>query len=90
VGEVFHAAPRVQTPRTLKTTRHRDNPADKPTCWCRMAHLRLLSSKKLLDHRGMVQDFPLGALPHLQLGRAYAISGNMDKAKIAYQDFCTL
>jgi hypothetical protein len=55
-----------------------------------MAHLRLLSSKKLLDHRGMVQNFPLAALAHLQLGRAYAMSGNMDKAKIAYQDFCTL
>ena len=31
--------------------------------------------------------FPLGALAHLQLGRAYALSGDTTKAKAAYQDF---
>ena len=29
-------------------------------------------------------------LAHLQLGRAYALSGDTTKAKTAYQDFLTL
>jgi eukaryotic-like serine/threonine-protein kinase len=32
----------------------------------------------------------LGSLAHLQLARAYAISGDKAKAKSAYQDFLTL
>jgi len=46
--------------------------------------------QKLLDHRGIVLNSPLGALAHLQLGRAYVMSGNTAKAKAAYQDFLTL
>ncbi len=43
--------------------------------------------QKILDHRGIVLNLPLGALAHLQLGRAYALSGNTAKARSAYQDF---
>jgi hypothetical protein len=46
--------------------------------------------QKLLDHRGIVLNYPLGALAHLQLGRAYAMSADPTKAKSAYQDFFTL
>ncbi len=46
--------------------------------------------QKFLDHPGVIQNFLLGSLAHLQLGRAYAISGNTQKAKAAYQDFLTL
>jgi len=46
--------------------------------------------QKLLAHRGIVVNFPTGALAHLQLGRAYAMSGDMSKAKNAYQDFFAL
>jgi eukaryotic-like serine/threonine-protein kinase len=46
--------------------------------------------QKILDHRGIVLNFPLGALAHLQLGRAYALSGDTAKAKTAYRDFLTL
>jgi serine/threonine protein kinase/tetratricopeptide (TPR) repeat protein len=46
--------------------------------------------QKLLDHPGIVQNFLFGSLAHLQLGRAYAISGDTTKAKAAYQDFLTL
>lgn len=46
--------------------------------------------QKLLEHRGCVLNYPLGALAHLELGRAYALSGNKDKARAAYQDFLTL
>ena len=46
--------------------------------------------QKILDHRGLMENFPLGALAHLQLGRAYAMQGDTAKAKAAYQDFLTL
>jgi eukaryotic-like serine/threonine-protein kinase len=46
--------------------------------------------QKLIDHRGIVLNSPLGALAHLQMGRAYAIAGETAKAKAAYQDFLTL
>jgi tetratricopeptide (TPR) repeat protein len=49
-----------------------------------------LEFQKLLDHRGIVVNFPLGALAHLGLARAYALSGDTAKAKTAYQDFLTL
>jgi eukaryotic-like serine/threonine-protein kinase len=46
--------------------------------------------QKFPDHPGVIQNFVLGSLAHLQLGRAYAISGNTAKVKAAYQDFLTL
>jgi len=45
---------------------------------------------KFLDHRGIVLNFPLGALAHLGLGRAYAMTGDTAKARAAYKDFLTL
>jgi tetratricopeptide (TPR) repeat protein len=46
--------------------------------------------QKILDHRGVVLNAPIGALAHLQLGRAYAMQGDTAKARAAYQDFLTL
>jgi hypothetical protein len=46
--------------------------------------------QKILDHRGIVISDPVGALAHLQLGRAYALTGDKTKAQAAYQDFLTL
>jgi len=46
--------------------------------------------QKFLDHRGIVLNFPLGALAHLGLARAYALSGDAAKARTAYQDFFAL
>ena len=46
--------------------------------------------QKILDHRGIVMNSPIGALAHLQIGRAYAMQGDTAKAKAAYQDFLTL
>ncbi len=46
--------------------------------------------QKFLDHRGIVINFPLGALAHLGLARAYALSGDTAKAKTVYQDFFAL
>ena len=46
--------------------------------------------QKILDHRGIVVSDPIGALGHLQLGRAFALSGDKTRAKTAYQDFLTL
>ena len=46
--------------------------------------------QKILDHPGAVRSEPIGALAHLELGRAYVLSGDQGKAKSAYQDFLTL
>ncbi len=46
--------------------------------------------QKFLDHPGIVQNFLLGSLDHLQLARAYAMAGATAKAKSAYQDFFVL
>ena len=46
--------------------------------------------QKILGHSGIVVNEPIGALAHLQLGRAYAMQGDAAKAKAAYQDFLTL
>jgi len=56
--------------------------------------------QKIIEHRGLVANCPLGALAHLQLGRAYALQvqsmqgaeaeGTRAKARAAYQDFLTL
>jgi predicted Zn-dependent protease/predicted Ser/Thr protein kinase len=46
--------------------------------------------QKILDHRGIVLNQPIGALAHLQLGRAYAMAGDTVKARAAYKEFLTL
>ena len=46
--------------------------------------------QKIVDHRGIVGLDPIGALAHLQLGRAFALSGDLARSKAAYQDFLTL
>jgi eukaryotic-like serine/threonine-protein kinase len=62
--------------------------------------------QKILEHRGIVVSDPIGALAHLQLGRAYAVEAGLSrenggvkpplrpevlaKAKAAYEDFLTL
>ena len=43
--------------------------------------------QKMIDHRGIVSNFPLGALAHLQLGRAYKLGGNAEEAREAYAAF---
>ncbi len=46
--------------------------------------------QKILDHRGLVLNEPIGALAHLQLGRAYAMEGDAAKSRAAYHDFLVL
>jgi tetratricopeptide (TPR) repeat protein len=46
--------------------------------------------RKILEHRGVVQNSAVGALAHLQIGRAYAMQGDTAKARAAYQDFLAL
>jgi eukaryotic-like serine/threonine-protein kinase len=46
--------------------------------------------QKIIDHRGVVLNFPLGALAHLQLARAYALQRDTTNSRTAYQDFLTL
>jgi serine/threonine protein kinase len=46
--------------------------------------------QKILDRPGVVLNDLTGALARLGLARAYALSGDSAKARIAYQDFLTL
>jgi predicted Zn-dependent protease/predicted Ser/Thr protein kinase len=46
--------------------------------------------QKILDHRGIVLNQPIGALANLGLARAYALQGGTAKARAAYNDFLTL
>jgi eukaryotic-like serine/threonine-protein kinase len=46
--------------------------------------------QKIIDHRGIVLNEPIGALAHLGLARARAMQGDTSKAHAAYQDFLTL
>jgi hypothetical protein len=46
--------------------------------------------QKILDHPGVVANNVIGALAHLGLGRAYALTGDGTKAKTAYQEFLAL
>jgi DNA-binding winged helix-turn-helix (wHTH) protein/tetratricopeptide (TPR) repeat protein len=46
--------------------------------------------QKILDHPGLAQNQPIGALAHLELGRARALAGDIAKAKDQYRQFLTL
>jgi serine/threonine protein kinase/tetratricopeptide (TPR) repeat protein len=46
--------------------------------------------QKFIDYRGVVANFPWGALARLQLACAYAMQGDTAKGQVAYQDFLTL
>lgn len=46
--------------------------------------------QKLIDHRGITLNGPLGALARLGLARAYALQGDKAKARRAYEDFFLL
>ncbi len=46
--------------------------------------------QKILDHRGIVLNTPIGALAHLEIARAFNMQGETAKARAAYQDFLNL
>ncbi len=46
--------------------------------------------QKILDHPGVIVNFPLSALSHLGLARARALSRDTAGARTAYQDFFAL
>jgi tetratricopeptide (TPR) repeat protein len=53
-------------------------------------HRAAAEFQKFIDHRGLVVNFPWGALARLGLARAYAFEGDTAKARAAYRDFFTL
>jgi eukaryotic-like serine/threonine-protein kinase len=46
--------------------------------------------RKLTDRPGLVLNYPLGALAHLGLARAYKSSGDLQNSRQAYLDFLSL
>jgi serine/threonine protein kinase/Flp pilus assembly protein TadD len=49
-----------------------------------------LEFQKILDHRGLIVNLPIGPLAHLGLARAYALQRDIPKARAAYQDFLSV
>ena len=46
--------------------------------------------QKLADHKSIVENFVIGSITYLQLGRAWTLAGDTAKAKTEYQDFLSL
>lgn len=46
--------------------------------------------QKILDHPGVVVSEPIASLAQLGLARAYSLSGDAPKSRIAYQDFLAI
>jgi eukaryotic-like serine/threonine-protein kinase len=46
--------------------------------------------QKIIDHAGLVVNFPLGSLARLELGRARALGGDKSMAKQLYDEFLNL
>jgi hypothetical protein len=46
--------------------------------------------RKIVDHRGRVSNCSLGVLVHVQLAKAYALSGEEEKARNVLQEFLKL
>ena len=46
--------------------------------------------QKIVDHPGLMFNSPVGPLAKLGLARAYALAGEKDKSRTAYQDFLGL
>ncbi len=62
-----------------------------------LAYLRLRDAeaatrefRKMIDHPGLIGNNPIAAFAHLQLARAYELSGDRTKAISEYQDFLAL
>ena len=50
----------------------------------------VIEFQKILDHPGIVGSDPIGALAHLQIGRAFLMAGDKTSARSAYQSFLSL
>ena len=46
--------------------------------------------QKIIDRPGLVENELIGALAHLEIGRAYLMTHEASKAKAAYGDFLGL
>jgi Tfp pilus assembly protein PilF len=46
--------------------------------------------QKIIDHPGLAVNEPIGSLAQLGRARAYALSGNSSKARMAYENFLVL
>lgn len=46
--------------------------------------------QRIIDHRGIVLNYPTGTLAYLGLARAYALQGDSERARSSYDRFLTL
>jgi hypothetical protein len=82
----------VATLESVLSVRSSHSPDWQSRGWWQCSYTPETSSEfqKILEHRGIVATDPVGALAHLQSGRAFVLSGDKAKLKTAYQDFLTL
>jgi tetratricopeptide (TPR) repeat protein len=52
--------------------------------------LAVAEFQKIIDHPGIILNEPIGALAHLEIGRAYALAADQQKSEAEYQQFLTL
>jgi predicted Zn-dependent protease len=50
----------------------------------------MLEFQRIIDDRGIILNFPMGALSRLGLARSYALQGDAAKSRAAYQDFLSI
>jgi eukaryotic-like serine/threonine-protein kinase len=43
--------------------------------------------RKIINHPGLIQNELIGALAYVELGRAYSLTHDTNKAKAAYEQF---
>lgn len=58
----------------------------KPCPYAAFACAATVEFQKIGSRRGETMNSPLGPLAHLGLGRAYALTGDKDRSRTAYQD----
>ena len=56
----------------------------------RQGNVAAAEFQRLIDHPGIVVNSPLGPLARVGLGRAYALQGDADRARAAYEDFFSI
>jgi hypothetical protein len=65
---------------------HNGTPSIRKYSQIALGHSQIISEMTIVDHRGALLPGLYGSLAKLGMGRAYAMTGDMAKARTAYQD----
>jgi hypothetical protein len=79
-----------ETVLNLRPVSHPSHGSSFPRCSGHKGKEAATEFQKLLDHRGVVINSPLGALARLGIAQAQMVQNDASKSRPAYQDFLTL